>query len=113
MRFNLDPHHIQSSIHSTYHLLFLDEESQTSFRHLLPCTKLLHIVVDRPEVIVLGYYNVHNENWLDKIEPQGRAAKSFVVNSDMTKIFHKPALLRRVSGVNSNSLDMFLTTHPR
>ena len=74
-----------------------------------------HIISELPnaEIIILGDFNVHNNEWLGstRTDPQDAAAEAFAVSNSLTNLIKEPIYFPRVATKNPSPLDLFLTTH--
>ena len=67
------------------------------------------------EIVVAGDFNIHNRNWLSHSShttPEGEYVEVFAEANDLFKLVKGPTHISCVEGQNSNTLDLFLTSHP-
>ena len=67
------------------------------------------------EIIVAGDFNIHNKNWLTHSShnsPEGLYVELFAESNLLTQMVKEPTHIPCVEGQFSNTLDLFLTTHP-
>ena len=67
------------------------------------------------EIVVAGDFNIHHEQWLthsSSTDTAGQAAFNFSISHNLTQLVNFPTHIPDHHGDRSNTLDLFLTSHP-
>lgn len=67
------------------------------------------------EIAIAGDFNIHNNSWLthsNRTTPEGQYVELFAAHNHLVQMVNAPTHIPCVEGQFSNTLDLFLTSHP-
>ena len=84
------------------------------FRHLNEACEHLLSKYPSSEIMLLGNFNVHHEEWLQstRTDDAGRELEAFAIINDLQQLVTSPTRIPDRQDQSANILDLFLTTHP-
>ncbi|XP_063530785.1 uncharacterized protein LOC134741818 [Cydia strobilella] len=92
-----------------------DLETTRLFQHLTEAAEVAQQRYPRAQLVFLGDFNAHHEEWLcpyQFTDHAGREARKFALSLDLTQLVDQPTRVPDVAGHTPNCLDLLLTTDP-